>query len=109
VVDVDIATSTVRVGPPDLLDVDAIEGIRVVWAGPAVGSEPVAVLAQVRAHGIPVAAKARMEGDRLVVDLDQPIRGLAAGQAVVLYSGTRVLGSATVDATHRVTVAGSPP
>ena len=63
VVDVDIATSTVRVGPAELLDVDVIEGIRVVWAGPAVGGEPVAVLAQVRAHGMPVPARARMEGD----------------------------------------------
>ena len=48
-----------------------------------------------------------MDGDRLVVDLVTPIRGLAAGQAVVLYEGTRVIGSATVDATHRVRSAGS--
>ncbi len=105
VVDVDITTRTVSVGPPELLDVDVIEGIRVVWSGPAVGVEPVGVHAQVRAHGIPVPARARMAGERLVVDLDEPIRGLAAGQAVVLYDGTRVLGSATVDATHRVTPA----
>ncbi len=94
-------------GRPALLDVDVIEGIRVVWAGPPVGSDPVGVLAQVRAHGIPVAARARMAGDRLVVDLEEPIRGLAAGQAVVLYEGTRVVGSATVDATRHVMAAGT--
>jgi tRNA-specific 2-thiouridylase len=107
VVDVDVVTSVVRVGPPELLDVDGIEGIRVVWAGPAVGADPVRVHAQVRAHGLPVAARARMSGDRLVVDLDESVRGLAAGQAVVLYDGTRVIGSATVDTTRRVTHAGS--
>jgi tRNA-specific 2-thiouridylase len=67
------------------------------------------VHAQVRAHGVPLPARARLSGDRLVVDLDEPVRGLAAGQAVVLYDGTRVIGSATVDATHRVTAAGSAP
>jgi tRNA-specific 2-thiouridylase len=42
-----------------------------------------------------------VQGERLIVDLGEPIRGLARGQAVVLYDGTRVLGSATVDATSR--------
>jgi hypothetical protein len=42
-----------------------------------------------------------VQGERLIVDLGEPIRGLARGQAVVLYHGTRVLGSATVDATSR--------
>ena len=63
VVDVDIVTSTVRVGPPELLDVDGIEGIRVVWAGPPVGTDPVDVEAQVRAHGAP-GAGARPHGRR---------------------------------------------
>ncbi len=103
VVDVDVVTNTVRVGSPDLLDVDAIEGSHVIWSGTPVGHEPVALHAQVRAHGTPVAARAHVDGDRLIVDLDEPIRGLATGQAVVLYDGTRVVGSATVDRTHRVT------
>jgi tRNA-uridine 2-sulfurtransferase len=101
VVDVDVIAGTVSVGPPELLDVDLIEGVRPVWAGPAIGPEPVAVTAQVRAHGAPVAARAHLSGDVLVVELGEPIRGLAAGQAVVLYDGTRVVGSATVDRTRR--------
>ncbi len=105
VVDVDISTSTVRVGRPELLDVDAIEGIRPVWAGRPLGAEPTVVSAQVRAHGAPVPARARLVDDRVLVDLDESIRGLAPGQAVVLYDGTRVLGSATVAATHRVVTA----
>ena len=47
-----------------------------------------------RADGIP--------GERLVVHLDERIRGVAPGQSVVLYDGTRVLGSATIGSTGRV-------
>jgi tRNA-specific 2-thiouridylase len=43
-----------------------------------------------------------MSGDRLIVELDDSVRGLAPGQAVVVYDGTRVVGSATVDRTRRV-------
>jgi tRNA-uridine 2-sulfurtransferase len=105
VVDVDVVTNTVRVGRPELLDVDRIEGIRVIWAGPPLTEAPADVEAQVRAHGRPVPARARMGAGRLLVDLAEPVRGLAPGQAVVLYEGTRVVGSATVDRTHRVVAA----
>ena len=42
-----------------------------------------------------------VEGE-LVVDLEVPIRGLATGQGVVLFDGTRVIGSATIERTRRV-------
>ena len=105
VVDVDVATRRVTVGTAQMLDVDIIEGIRPLWTGDAIKSHALDVMVQVRAHGEPVPGVARMIDDRLVVDLAVPIRGLAAGQAVVLYDGTRVVGSATVDMTHRVGVA----
>jgi tRNA-specific 2-thiouridylase len=102
VVDVDVTTSTVMVGPPQLLDIDWVEGVSPIWPGRPLGAEPVRVHAQVRAHGTPVSADARLDGDRLVVELHEPIRGLALGQAIVLYDGTRVVGSATVERTRRV-------
>jgi tRNA-specific 2-thiouridylase len=40
--------------------------------------------------------------DRVVVDLLEPIRGLAAGQCVVIYNDSRVVGAATVDRTRRL-------
>jgi tRNA-specific 2-thiouridylase len=61
----------------------------------------------VRAHGDPVPAKGRVERvadeggfhrDSLVVTLTDPLRGVAPGQTVVLYQGSRVLGQATIDA-----------
>jgi tRNA-specific 2-thiouridylase len=105
VVDVDVDARTVTVGPPGLLDVDAIEGIRPIWSGPALGAHPQDVQAQVRAHGEPVPATAFLRGDRLHVDLKVAVRGLATGQAVVLYDGTRVIGSATIDRTRKVVTA----
>ena len=84
------------------LDVDQITGIRPTWTNEPLGTQARSCTAQVRAHGEPVAATARMRGEELIVELQQTIRGLANGQAVVLYDGTRVIGSATVDRTRRV-------
>jgi tRNA-specific 2-thiouridylase len=38
------------------------------------------------------------EPGNLVVTLKEPLRGVAPGQTVVLYQGSRVLGQATIDA-----------
>jgi tRNA-specific 2-thiouridylase len=107
------------VGPEKLLAVEWIRGIRLSWAGlPPAGAEAgdeFACEAQVRAHGDPVPARARVEpasgtaepasgtvdgapGPVLHLTLDEPLRGVAPGQTVVLYQGTRVLGQATIDA-----------
>jgi tRNA-specific 2-thiouridylase len=89
-------TGTVLVGPAAALDVTGIRAGRPRWCGPA-PVLPAACLAQVRAHGEPVACTASVEDDCLVVVLCTPIRGVAPGQAVVLYDGDRVLGSATIE------------
>ena len=102
VVDVDRATGEVLVGSPDLLDVHHIVGVNPIWAGPELGTHVTDVYAQVRAHAEPVRAKAYMRADNLHVRLIDPVRGLAPGQAVVIYENTRVIGSATVAATDRV-------
>jgi len=102
VVDVDIDTATVRVGRPELLDVDALEGVHLTWTGEPLTGAQCALSVQVRAHSAPVAAVAHVARDRLHVELREPIRGLAPGQTVVLYDGTRVVGSATVDSARRM-------
>ena len=117
-------TNEVVVGPGALLAVDELRGIRPSWAGAPVPeaaellggghaagetSSSFPVLAQVRAHGDPVPARARLEFvagpgggvvPEVVVRLDEPMRGVAPGQSVVLYQGTRVLGQATIDRAH---------
>lgn len=104
VVDVDVETNTVVVGPPELLDVDSIEGTRPIWCGEPLATEPGAFVVQVRAHGETVAARVRVADDGAVVaHLAEPIRGVAPGQALVIYDGTRVVGSATISSATRRT------
>lgn len=101
----------VVVGPEALLAIDEIRGIKVSWAGLPIAEvgtgEEFECHAQVRAHGDPVPATAHMEpagpeteagGGQLVVRLTTPLRGVAPGQTIVLYQGSRVLGQATIDA-----------
>ena len=85
VVDVDVVDAApCASGPPELLDVDVIEGIRVVWAGPAVGTEPVRVHAQVRAHGMPVPrARPAWTATGSSSTWTSPSAASRAGQAVV--------------------------
>jgi tRNA-specific 2-thiouridylase len=95
VLDVDARTNTVVVGTADLLGVNALTGDHARWCGPA-PEGVIEVGAQVRAHGEEVPATAWADGDRLEVRLAARVRGVAPGQSVVLYEGTRVVGSATI-------------
>jgi tRNA-specific 2-thiouridylase len=91
-------TGTVTVGSAEDLDVRSITGGPPRWCG-AVPQLPRRYLAQMRAHGEPMPCTAGTSDGSLVVDLDAPARGIAAGQAVVLYDGDRVVGSATIEST----------
>ncbi len=92
---------TVTVGPREALAVGRAEGVRPRWcSSPPRGT--VRCVAQVRAHGTAVPATARLDGERLHVVFETPVEGLAAGQAMVLYDGDRVMGSATVEHTSAV-------
>jgi tRNA-specific 2-thiouridylase len=54
-----------------------------------------------RAHGGETEVTAEMVGEELRVAFTEPVRGVAPGQAIVLYDGTRVVGSATIATTGR--------
>jgi tRNA-specific 2-thiouridylase len=98
VLDISPVTRTVTVGPRAALAVTTVEGVAARWFG-VTPEVPVSCTAQVRAHGEAVPAIAEPDNDGVVVRLDEPILGVARGQAVVLYDGTRVLGSATITRT----------
>ncbi|MDO8337789.1 MAG: tRNA 2-thiouridine(34) synthase MnmA [Microcella sp.] len=112
-------TNEVVVGPKEALAIRELAGARLSWAGldpvasglthvTAEGDAwaPFPCEVQVRAHADPVAATARLApsttpdgGTELVVEVDEPLFGVAPGQTAVLYSGTRVLGQCTIDRT----------
>ena len=96
VLDVSPVSRTVTVGPREQLAVTWLDGVRTRWCGPAPDG-PFGCGAQLRAHGEELVAVAEPAPDGgLRVVLGEPAYGVAAGQAVVLYEGTRVVGSATV-------------
>ncbi|SMY12698.1 tRNA 2-thiouridine(34) synthase MnmA [Brevibacterium jeotgali] len=127
VLGVDPARNTVTVGPREALSVDELEGIRTSWAGPApsdMGASEDSGIdceVQIRAHADPVPARVwlgelrteapaaetdplgpvvprpRPAGQVLRVLVQEPLRGVAPGQTMVVYRGSRVLGQATID------------
>lgn len=98
-------TNEVVVGPEELLSRTTVDASSLVLlaepgdVGGTTGWPDVTV--QVRAHGRPVPAEVSVDvtAGTLHADLRQPLRGLAAGQSVVVYggeSGEQVLAQATV-------------
>ncbi|WP_432506120.1 tRNA 2-thiouridine(34) synthase MnmA [Kineococcus arenarius] len=102
---------TVTVGPAERLAVGELHAVEAVWSAPEPAG-PVEVHVQVRAHGEAVPAVAEVvggeagegTGEGVRVVLRTPLTGVAPGQTVAFYAGTRVLGSATIAGT--VPVAG---
>jgi tRNA-uridine 2-sulfurtransferase len=101
VLDIEPASGTVTVGPAESLDVTQIEADRPVWTGCPPPAAPFDCLVQLRAHGAPSPATAWPEGTGLRIRLHTPARGVARGQAAVLYDSGTVLGSATITGTDR--------
>ena len=87
---------TVRVGPAEALDVTVVHAERPVEL--AALDLPTTCSVQLRAHGAVHGCTASADGDGWRLDLATPARGIAPGQAAVLYDGDRVLASATVSA-----------
>ncbi|WP_026875359.1 tRNA 2-thiouridine(34) synthase MnmA [Jiangella gansuensis] len=106
VLDISPVDRRVTVGPREALAVGALTGVSPRWCGPAPAGE-LRCEAQFRAHGEPVPATATVsddDGARGILDVRfaEPQEGVAPGQAIVLYDGTRVIGSATIDTTRPV-------
>ena len=107
VLSIEPVSNTVTVGPRSALEVTAITCGRPVWNGPtepggsAEPGGPVApgeLRVQLRAHGEVYGCRFEEIGEGLLITLDRPATGVAAGQAAVLYSGETVIGSATIAA-----------
>jgi tRNA-specific 2-thiouridylase len=94
VLSVEPVSRTVTVGPGAALDVHEVRATRARWLDPR--PLPLACTVQLRAHGAVHECVAHAEGDGWRLELATPARGVAPGQAAVLYDGDRVLGSATI-------------
>ncbi|MFI6096774.1 tRNA 2-thiouridine(34) synthase MnmA [Lentzea sp. NPDC051213] len=94
-------SGNVRVGAVEKLAVSGISASDPV--AHVVLDGPVECVAQVRAHGGTAPAVAELVDGVLQVQLREPLKGVAPGQAVAIYredsAGDIVLASATIDAT----------
>lgn len=104
VLDIEPVEGTVRVGPRERLAVHGLEGIRPRWCGTVPASDTWGdCTVQLRAHGDEHRARLRVHDgvESVSVELLDPAYGIAPGQAVVVYDGSRVVGSATIASTDR--------
>ncbi|MCW2614159.1 MAG: tRNA(5-methylaminomethyl-2-thiouridylate)-methyl transferase [Frankiales bacterium] len=91
VLSVEPVSRTVTVGPGEALDVHEVRCTRPLLHAPL----PASCAVQLRAHGAVHDCVVRQDGDGWRLSLATPARGVAPGQAAVLYDGDRVLASAT--------------
>jgi tRNA-uridine 2-sulfurtransferase len=109
VLDIEPVSRTVHVGPAAALEVDEITAVRPVWTGCEPPDQPIEADVQLRAHGETYRASCWLDDDgALSIRLHTPARGVARGQAAVLYDGQIVLGSATIASTDSERVQVSP-
>jgi tRNA-specific 2-thiouridylase len=99
VLDIEPVSGTLRVGPAEALDVDEITAVRPVWSGRRAPDGAIEATVQLRAHGETFPATCWLEAGSLRIRLHARARGVARGQAAVLYDGDAVLGSGTISAT----------
>jgi tRNA-specific 2-thiouridylase len=93
----DLAVRTVELERPSATD--------------GLGLRPGRAAARLRAHGAETGCRVvPVEDGRVRLELDEPVLGVAPGQAGVLYDGDLVLGGGTIAATSAVTTtAGARP
>ena len=101
VLDIEPVSGTVTVGSREDLRVDHLRCIRPLWASGPI-REPLVGEVQLRAHGESHPATITPVEDGFAVALHTPASGIAPGQACVIYDGTRVVGSGTIQQTGRL-------
>jgi tRNA-specific 2-thiouridylase len=102
VVALDPEENTVVVGEETDLLCRALVADGMNWIGGR-PLEPRRVTARVRhaARDVPATVRPEAAEDRAVITFDEPQRAAAAGQAVALYDGERVLGGGLITTLHR--------
>jgi tRNA-specific 2-thiouridylase len=94
-------TNTVTVGTAERLVVDEVVAVDPVWTTGRAPSSGWRGHVQLRAHGQVSPARLVVGDTEVVAALARPQQGIAAGQAMVMYDGDEVLGSATITAARR--------
>ena len=96
---IDAENAEIRVGPRNMLAVGAARIIETNRIGP-LPEGPLTSKVRSLAKPVPVSLRGTLgEGSSCTIVFDQPERGVAPGQAAVIYAGERVVGGGWIDAT----------
>ena len=96
---IDAENAEIKVGPRNLLAVGAARIIETNRIGP-LPEGPLTAKVRSLAKPVPVSVRGTFgEGCSCTIVFDQPERGVAPGQAAVIYAGERVVGGGWIDAT----------
>ena len=99
VVEVDAASSEVRVGPKAMLGISAVEVIETNRIGP-LPDAPLTAKVRSLAKPVPITLDGPLgENASTTIRFETPEFGVAPGQAAVIYSGDRVIGGGWIDST----------
>lgn len=94
VVGLDAARNAIIVGGLRDLEVTRVVASGVVWFAANI---PLRAEVMVRYNAAPVSATVRRDGDTLIAVADEPLVGVAPGQALVCYNGEVVGGGGTIE------------
>jgi len=93
----DVANNRLVVGTKDQLLSNRLFASKLSWVSGKAPQEPINITAKIRYKSPEVAAKLHLDDRVAEVNLHQPQRAIAPGQAVVFYQGDTVLGGGTIE------------
>lgn len=92
----------VVVGSEQLLSVDSVEAVDLIWlCADGEYGDSFRASVQMRAHGKCFPCTISVTDEGVVAHLDDFAYGIASGQSMVIYDGSRVIGQGTISRSYR--------
>lgn len=94
---IDTVSNTITLSRARELHFEGFRATGVNWPDGQPAAAPFTAMVAARYHAKPVPATIIPHGDEILVELQEPLRAVTPGQAVVVYDGTRVVCGGTIE------------